>query len=65
MINVYPINDLKEHELSSTCECVPRIEVENGEMILIHNSFDGREGLEKANEILNISWQKNHSKKLN
>jgi hypothetical protein len=53
MIHVYPINDLKEHEFNSTCECVPRVEECNGEIILIHNSFDGREGVELANELLN------------
>ncbi len=43
MINITPINDLKEHEEESTCECSPKVEFENGEMILIHNSFDKRE----------------------
>ncbi len=46
MIHVTPINDLKPHEESTTCECCPRVEFENGEMIVIHNSFDGRELLE-------------------
>lgn len=52
MINIYPLDDLKEHIFDSTCECNPRIELEEGEMILVHNSFDGREGVELANEIL-------------
>lgn len=46
MFNVFPINDSKEHTLNSTCICKPRIVYENGEMIIIHNSFDGRENIE-------------------
>lgn len=37
-----PINDLIEHEKSSTCECFPRLIIENGEMIFIHNAYDNR-----------------------
>jgi len=43
MLNVTPLNDLKEHEEATTCECCPTLEIVNGEMILIHNSYDGRE----------------------
>jgi len=50
--HILPINDIKEHEESSTCECAPKVITENGELIIIHNSYDGREGLEMANEIL-------------
>lgn len=43
-----PLNDLKEHEESTTCECNPRIEfVENGNILVFHNSFDGRELIEE------------------
>lgn len=42
-IHIIPINDTKPHVEESTCECGPKLEVENGEMIFIHNSFDGRE----------------------
>lgn len=41
--HVIPLNDLKEHTENTTCECCPSVEFENGEMIVIHNSFDGRE----------------------
>lgn len=35
------------------CLCHPKAErQENGVWIIVHNSFDGREGLEWANEIL-------------
>ncbi len=53
MTHVYPINDLKEHTLESTCECGPSVIREGEEFICIHNSYDGREGLELANELLN------------
>lgn len=55
MINVIPKNDLKEHFPDTTCECNPYVEFieETGETIVVHNSYDGREGLELANEILN------------
>ena len=46
MINILPENDLKEHVESSICDCNPSVEFENGEMIIIHNSYDGRELLE-------------------
>jgi hypothetical protein len=43
MINIVPVNDLKEHIDSSVCKCCPTVEFSNGEMIIIHNSYDGRE----------------------
>jgi hypothetical protein len=43
MLNVIPLNDLKEHEEQSTCECCPTLIIVNGEMILIHNSYIKRE----------------------
>lgn len=42
-IHITPVNDLEEHDQSSTCKCLPSVEFVNGEMIIIHNSFDGRE----------------------
>lgn len=36
------------------CECAPIIkELTNGAVLIIHNSFDGREGIEWVNEFLN------------
>jgi hypothetical protein len=45
MIHVFPTNDIKEHMIDDNhaCNCNPRIYYENGEMIVIHNSYDGRE----------------------
>ncbi len=57
MIHVTPLDDTEEHDLSdtgNTCKCNPEIIIQpNSEIIVVHNSFDGREGLEWANEILN------------
>ena len=61
--HIIPLNDLREHSeetinhiglLVSYCECSPRLEtITKDSCMFIHNSFDGREGLELANEILN------------
>jgi len=42
-LHIIPLNDLKEHEEESTCDCCPTLIIENGEMIFVHNSYDGRE----------------------
>ena len=48
MISVLPLNDLMPHdEFETTCPCEPQFEIVNGEMLLTHNSFDGRELLER------------------
>ena len=44
--HVIPLNDSEEHEESTTCKCCPSVEFEEGEMIVIHNAFDGRKNLE-------------------
>jgi hypothetical protein len=48
-LHTYPLNDLKPHDTESRyCSCRPKItEYANGVHIL-HNSFDGREILERA-----------------
>lgn len=60
MIHVLPINDLKEHEETTTCWCNPKVEFadpETGEQysegLVIHNSADGREFVEQAERIVN------------
>ena len=52
MINITPINDLHDHKEDSTCNCDPNVIIENGEIIIVHNSFDGREGVEWVKELL-------------
>jgi hypothetical protein len=53
MIHVYPVNDEQEHETgdTTTCWCDPTLEIDRPEMIVIHNSADGRELIEQAEEI--------------
>ena len=43
--HVYPIKDLRSHNTESEyCDCRPRIEIqENGDRLIVHNSWDGRE----------------------
>jgi hypothetical protein len=55
MIHIIPINDLKEHKETTVCKCQPKAIKENNELIIIHNSFDGREGIEWMEEILNYA----------
>lgn len=51
-INILPRNDIKEHVEDITCACGPEVIIENGEMIIIHNSYDRREVMEFVNEVL-------------
>lgn len=46
--HVYPVNDLKLHDLNQHCHCCPAIK-ENG-MLIVHNSYDGREFFEPDSE---------------
>lgn len=47
MINITPKNDIKEHIGDNLCDCDPIVIFANDEMIVIHNSFDKREEVEK------------------
>lgn len=51
-VHCYPLNDLQPHATDGLpCPCGPTKEtVEGGGVVMIHNSFDGREILEKAAE---------------
>jgi len=50
-LHVVPINDILEHDIDSKdCWCDPKIEVEGAVLIVIHNSFDGRENKEACHE---------------
>lgn len=52
MIHVYPLNDEREHVTEgTTCWCDPQLDLEQPEIIVIHNSLDGRELIEQAEEI--------------
>jgi hypothetical protein len=51
IFHVIPINDDKEHTESSVCKCHPVAEtLESGDILIVHNSFDGREYVEKLIE---------------
>lgn len=52
--HVVPLDDEHEHMLSRQCECVPRAKaVDDMSIIIVHNSFDGREAYEEAMGIIN------------
>jgi hypothetical protein len=61
--HVYPTNDSEDHYLECVyptvgdpycpCECKPVLKEVEGGWIIVHNSFDGREGVEWVNELLN------------
>ena len=55
MQHVHPLNeDHDTSERGNTCKCNPEVIIQpNSEIIVVHKSFDGREGVEWANEILN------------
>jgi len=52
--HITPTDDKKAHKEEGTlCECEPKVKIENGEMIVIHNAFDYREMIEQTKEVLN------------
>ena len=52
--HITPINDLEEHEESSTCKFQPKVDSqESGDLLVIHNSFDRRELLEEVIDVMN------------
>lgn len=60
MMHIYPVNDLREHELEGTmCWCNPEVlwnDPETGEAysegLVIHNLADRREVVEEAERII-------------
>jgi hypothetical protein len=58
MWNILPINDIKPHTENSTCECKPKVIFVNGEIIVIHNSYDGREFKEELIEKIKEQFKK-------
>jgi hypothetical protein len=60
--HVYPLDEEKLHIVSGPtsgvdCPCKPRVEMEGGSLIVIHNSFDHREIVEQAIDIMNDESQ--------
>lgn len=52
-VHVLPVNDWREHEESRTCACGPRIDERQDGVLVIHHSYDGREFIERAEELAN------------
>jgi hypothetical protein len=56
--HVTPVDDWQNHKEgdSSDCDCNPKVELlENGNTLVTHNSYDGREHLENDHD-----WQNCH-----
>jgi hypothetical protein len=48
-VHVYPLNDICRHDTESAfCDCRPRLEPHGDALLVIHNSWDGREITERA-----------------
>ena len=44
IIHVLPVNDMHEHkETGYNCLCNPKLMLDSGHLIVVHNSWDGRE----------------------
>lgn len=52
-VDVYPENDLKPHSMGVGCDCEPAVEVIGASLLIVHNSYDHREIVEQAVDILN------------
>jgi hypothetical protein len=51
--HVFPTDEVHVHVLyGEDCPCRPRLEPVHSIVIVVHNSFDGREAVEWANDIL-------------
>ena len=56
-IHVYPLNDVWGHVTDGEdCPCEPEIKEENGTLLIVHNSFDHREIVEQALDVLNGTY---------
>lgn len=63
VFHVYPKNDLQDHYLECVyptighpycpCECLPQFQEEEDSLLIVHNSFDGRENFEPDNKVRN------------
>lgn len=47
VIHVLPRNDLREHSASTLCWCKPACDREGAGFVVVHNSMDGRELVER------------------
>lgn len=51
--HLIPENDCKQHKEDVMCDCMPNIEIFADSMVITHHSFDGREEIKTALEIIN------------
>lgn len=49
-IHVVPIEDERGHQILTVCTCVPHVSFDKNFIIVVHNSFDGREVIEWVNK---------------
>lgn len=49
-VHVMPEDDLREHDISESCWCAPRPDVEE-EFVMVHNSMDRREEYEQGRKL--------------
>lgn len=49
--HVYPVDDLRDHEMTELCWCKPEVLVDEVEDIVVHNSMDGREAYETGDRL--------------
>ncbi len=56
-IQIIQVNDLSEHERTSTCPCNPKVYFENGVMIISHHAFDDRQLIEEVFKDENKKWK--------
>jgi hypothetical protein len=52
-LDVIPLDDLWPHIDGAKCPCDPTVEVIGASLLVIHNSFDHREIVEQAVDIMN------------
>jgi len=51
-VHILPVNDIRLHsEVGIYCHCNPRVENTDGEVVVIHNAFDGREMFEDSADL--------------
>lgn len=65
VFHVYPKDDLQNHYLKCVypaighpycpCKCNPEFKEEDDNLLIVHNSFDGREVFEQAYEMIKHS----------
>jgi len=53
-VDVMPMYDLREHMPGSDCPCNPLVEVVGANLVITHNSYDRREAVEWAEELLHL-----------